>query len=40
VQAVRRTLTDKRWFQRLRRGIQAAFRRDSALAECRVNLTR
>jgi len=37
---VRRTLADKRWFQRFRRGVQAAFRAESALAQCRVNLTR
>ena len=40
LRAVRRTLADKRWFQRLRRGVQAAFRTESALAQCRVNLTR
>ena len=40
LQKVRRTLADKQWFQRLRRGVQAAFRAESALAQCRVNLTR
>lgn len=37
---VRRTLAGKRWIQRLRRSVLATFRTDSALAHCRVNLTR
>ena len=40
LRAIRRTLANRQWLQRLRRSVQASFRTTPTLSLCRVDVTR